>query len=155
MAIETARDFDDPSVLQVLVFLRNRIGELRELLRVVESTGARIFALAITDSADFAIVRIVVDRFEAVRLALVAEGVAVSESRVLAVVLPEAGGLLAVCRVLIQAEINIHYAYPMFGGLHDRPAAILHADNLHLAAEALRHGGVTLLDDSDLGCRGG
>ena len=55
----TARGRDWPSVRQFNVFLENRLGALLEVVRHFETTDIRIVSLTIVDSADCAIVRIV------------------------------------------------------------------------------------------------
>ena len=60
--METARDFEDPSVTQLAVFLQNRVGQLRELLKTLDQAGVSVLALSVADSADFATVRLIVDR---------------------------------------------------------------------------------------------
>src|SRR5436305_154343 len=55
----TARARDWPSVRQFNVFLENRLGALLEVVRHFETTDIRIVPLTIIDSADCAIIRIV------------------------------------------------------------------------------------------------
>ncbi len=149
--METARDFEDPSVTQLAVFLQNRVGQLRELLKTLDQAGVSVLALSVADSADFATVRLIVDRQDEARRALTADGYAVAESTALAVVLPPGrSSLLAMCRALIQAEINIHYVYPMFLAGDGGGVAVVHVDGSSTAAEALRRHGFRLMDEQDL-----
>src|SRR5216683_2297099 len=55
----TARGRDWPSVRQFNVFLENRVGALLQVVRLFETTDIRIVALTVVDSADCAIIRIV------------------------------------------------------------------------------------------------
>jgi hypothetical protein len=105
--METARDFEDPSVTQLAVFLQNRVGQLRELLKTLDQAGVSVLALSVADSADFATVRLIVDRQDEARRALTADGYAVAESTALAVVLPPGrSSLLAMCRALILSHVS-------------------------------------------------
>src|SRR6476619_8266207 len=56
---DTARGRDWPSVRQFNVFLENRIGALMDLVRRFEVTDVRIVSLTVVDSADCAIIRMV------------------------------------------------------------------------------------------------
>jgi len=56
---DTARGRDWPSVRQYNVFLENRIGALMDLVRRFEVTDVRIVSLTVVDSADCAIIRMV------------------------------------------------------------------------------------------------
>jgi hypothetical protein len=127
------------------------VGELREVLRKLAAAQVTVHALSIDESVDYAVLRLVVDKVEASKQALKAAGFAVSESTLLAVELPDDhAGLLGVCQALITAEINIHYAYPMFTRPHGKGVVVLHVDGFSTAAEVLKKSGLTLLDERDL-----
>src|SRR4051794_1344480 len=55
----TARGRDWPSVRQFNVFLENRLGALMDLVRRFETTDVRIVSLTVVESADCAIIRMV------------------------------------------------------------------------------------------------
>ena len=55
----TARGRDWPSVRQFNVFVANRLGGLANVIRRFETTDIRIVSLTIVDSADCAIIRLV------------------------------------------------------------------------------------------------
>src|SRR5947208_3314005 len=55
----TARGRDWPSVRQFNVFLENRVGALLDLVRRFETTKVRIISISIIDTADCAIIRLV------------------------------------------------------------------------------------------------
>ena len=58
--------------------------------------------------------------------------------------------LVEICKALLQAEINIHYAYPMMIHPHGRAAIALHVDNHEAAVETLRRIDFQVLTESDL-----
>ena len=55
----------------------------------------------------------------------------------------------ALCSVLLSAEINIHYAYPLLTAPHG-PAIALYCDDSTLAAQLLIRKGFNLIGESDL-----
>src|SRR5476649_1215768 len=55
----TARGRDWPSVRQFNVFLANRLGAMLDVVRRFESTDVRIVSLTVVESADCAIIRMV------------------------------------------------------------------------------------------------
>src|SRR5512134_1450069 len=121
MALPTERAYDEQSVTQLAVFLSNRVGELRDVLKKLGTAQVVVHALSIDESVDYAVCRLVVDKVETSKQALRGSGFAVSESTVLAVDLPNGeAALLSICQALITAEINIHYAYPMFTRPHGK-----------------------------------
>ncbi len=149
--LQTQRRYDEPAIPQLAVFLDNRVGKLREVLRHLTAEDLLVHAISVVDSADHAIVRLVVDRAEAAYDALREAKFPVVISELLAVEVPnERHGLRMICRALLQAEINIHYAYPMLTRPHGFGVLLVHSDNLHTAAEILDDSGFTLLATADL-----
>ncbi len=149
--MRTERGYQDPCVRQLGIFLQNQVGELADVLRHLAKDSISVKAITVTDSVDFAVVRLIVDRVDQARKTLTRAGFALRESRILAVVLPESrNGLLETCRVLIRAEINIHYVYPMMNRPQGREAVIIHTDDFDTACEVLRKGGFHLIDEADL-----
>ena len=60
----TARGRDWPSVRQFNVFLSNRLGALLDLLRRFEQTDVRVVSLAVIETSDCAIIRLVPSDYE-------------------------------------------------------------------------------------------
>jgi hypothetical protein len=151
MGLPTEKAYDEQSVTQLAVFLSNRVGELREVLRKLGAAQVAVHALSIDESVDYAVLRLIVDKNEAAKQALKGAGFAVSESTLLAVELPDdLTGLLSVCQALISAEINIHYAYPRLTRPHGKGVVVMHVDGFPTAADVLKKAGMTLLDERDL-----
>src|SRR5688500_16775919 len=103
---DTARGRDWPSVRQFNVFLENRLGALMDLVRRFESTDIRIVSLTVVDSADCAIVRLVLSDPERAREVFEQAELPVTESDLLVVKLPDVRQPLAhICKALLSAEI--------------------------------------------------
>src|SRR5436189_5900106 len=84
-----ARGRDWPSVRQFNVFLENRIGALMDVVRRFEVTDIRIVSLTVVDSADCAIIRMVLSDPERA-LEIFDQGkMMVTESDLLVVKLPD------------------------------------------------------------------
>src|SRR5438477_11655039 len=86
----TARGRDWPSVRQFNVFVENRIGGLMNVVRRFETSDNRIISLAVVDSADCAIIRIVAADPERAFEAFQQAKLPFTESNLLAVQLPDA-----------------------------------------------------------------
>jgi len=152
----TARGRDWPSVRQFNVFLANRLGALLNLVRRFETTDNHIIALTVIDSADCAIVRMVLSDPERAYEIFEQGKLPFAESDLLVVTLPEgAQPLLQICKALLQAEISIHYAYPLMIGHGGRSALALHVEDIDTAAAHLQEKGFTLLSENDLNDDGG
>jgi hypothetical protein len=151
IGFSTAHGRDWPSVRQFNVFIANRVGGLLDIVRRFETTDNRIVSLTIVDSADCAIIRIVLSNPERAREVFERAGLPVTESDLLVVQLPEgAQPLLQICKALLMAEINIHYAYPLLVGPHGRAALALHVEDHETAVATLSRQGFVLFTENDL-----
>jgi hypothetical protein len=147
----TARGRDWPSVRQYNVFVENRVGNLLSVVRRFESTDIRIVSLTVVDSADCAIIRMVLSDPERAREIFQLAGLPITESDLLVVELPPGDQpLVQICKALLGAEISIHYAYPLMVGPHGRAALALHVEDHETAASTLSRLGFNLLTEKDL-----
>jgi len=143
--------YERTTLRQFNVFLENRVGRLSHLLGALEEGGQSVNAISIEQSADAALVRLLCADPLVGRRCLLDAGFSFSESDVLAVKLQNdiEFPLIRICRALLSAEINIHYAYPMMR-CRLGPAIILYLDDRTLAAQILIRKGFVLVGESDL-----
>lgn len=147
----TMRGRDYPSIRQFTVFLENRVGQLLEVVRRFEGSQVRIVALTISDSTECALVRFLLSDPEAGREVLERAGLAIVESDLIGVELPDSPQpLLQVCTALLQAEVNITQVYPLLARPHGRPAVALMVDNIEMALETLAAKGFSPINEDDL-----
>jgi hypothetical protein len=147
----TSRGRDWPSVRQFSVFLENRVGMMMELVRKFETTNNRILAITVLDSADCAIIRIVLSDPERARETFELAKLPFLEGDLLVVELPEGQHPLAmICKALLAAEINIHYAYPVMLNPKGHPALAIHVDDHETAVATLQKQKFTILTEKDL-----
>src|SRR5947207_752141 len=147
----TARGRDWPSVRQYNVFVENRVGNLLGVVRRFEQTDIRIVSLTVVDSADCAIIRMVLSEPERAREIFELAGLPITESDLLVVELPEGDQpLVQICKALLGAEISIHYAYPLLVGPHGHSALALHVEDHETAVATLSRMGFTLFTEKDL-----
>jgi hypothetical protein len=151
VGFSTARGRDWPSVRQFNVFVENRLGNLLNVIRRFETSDNRIVSLTIVDSADCAIIRIVLSDPERAVEVFQQAGFQFAESDLLVVALPDGPQpVLQICKALLTAEINIHYAYPLLIDPHGRPALALHVEDHENAAQTLERMGFILFTENDL-----
>ncbi len=151
IGMSTIRGRNYPTIRQFTVFLENRVGQLLEVVRRFENSKVRIVALSIADSAECAFVRFLLSHPEQGREILERAGLALIESDLIGVELP--GGdqpLLRVCTALLQAEVNIIQAYPLFGRPNGRPAVALMVDNIEMGLDTLAAKNFTMITEGDL-----
>jgi len=148
---ETARGRDYPAIRQFTVFLENRVGQLLEVIRRFEGSRARIVALNILDSTECSIVRFVLSHPEQGREILERAGLAMIESDLVGIILPDdRQPLLRICTALLQAEVNLVQAYPLLFQPGGKSAVALMVDNIDLAIQTLKDRKITLISEEDL-----
>ena len=152
VGFSTARGRDWPSVRQFNVFVANRLGGLADVIRRFETTDIRIVSITVVDSADCAIIRLVLSDPERATELFQRARLPFTESDLLVVQLPEGEQpLLQICKALLTAEISIHYAYPLLVGPHGCAAVALHVEDHEMAANTLARQNFTLFTENDLG----
>ena len=110
----TMRGKNYPAIRQFTIFLENQVGKLLEVVRRFEGTRVRIVAVSISETAECALVRLLLSHPEQGREILERAGLAIIESDLIGVELPDQlQPLLEICTALLQAEVNIVQAYPL------------------------------------------
>ncbi|MBX9584763.1 MAG: acetolactate synthase [Gemmataceae bacterium] len=149
----TARGREWPSVRQFNVFLANRMGALLDLVRRFETTDVKLVALTVVENTDCAIIRVVPDNPERAYEILTAAKLPFTESDLLVVKLPDNDQpLVTICKAMLGAEIDIHYAYPLMIGVGPmgNTAVALHVEDHETAATTLSNLGFTIYTENDL-----
>ena len=148
---ETAEAQDSPTVIQLSVFLDERVGQLLRLTQLFERTRIHILGLMVVNLIDSAIVSLIVDDPDEATRILSDNRIPVKENEVLVVCVPHGKrGLLELWSAVLSAEINVHYTYALLGLSHGRPTIALHSENLSMTYEALVHRKCVVLSQADL-----
>lgn len=147
----TLRGRDYPAIRQFTVFLENRVGQLMEVVRRFEGSNVRIVALTISESTECALVRFLLSDPEQGREILERAGLAIVESDLIGVELPETPQpMLQLCTALLAAEVNIAQVYPLLTRPTGRPAVALMVDNIEMALDTLGAKGFHAINEQEL-----
>ena len=87
----TMRGRNYPAIRQFTIFLENRVGKLLEVVRRFDGSRVRIVAVSISETAECALVRLLLSFPEQGREILERAGLAIIESDLIGVDLPAAG----------------------------------------------------------------
>ncbi|MCE9607679.1 MAG: acetolactate synthase [Planctomycetia bacterium] len=140
-----------PAIRQFTVLLENRVGSLLQVIRRFEGTRVRIVALSIADAAECAFVRFLLSHPEQGREILERAGLAIIETDVIGVELPDdSQALLRICTALLQGEVNLIQAYPLLVRPHGRPSVAVMVDNIEMGQEILSKSGFPMIGEADL-----
>lgn len=137
---------------QLSVFIENKKGKLCEITSVLKDTGIDIRAISVFDSAEFGILRLVVDQPEEGAIALKEAGHVVKQSKVLAVdPSDKVGSLNDLFTLLSNNDINIEYVYSfVMPNNSGTPLIILKTDDEKRAIELLQESDATLLSEQTI-----
>lgn len=102
------------NVKQLSVFIENKAGRVTEISDVLGASDINIRGFSVSDTADYGIVRLVVDQPEQAEEVLKAAGFTVKVSDVICIDLPDRpGGLASILKVVSDAGVNIEYVYSL------------------------------------------
>jgi len=147
---ETTEGYEPPFNTQFSVFLPNKVGMLMQLVDIFDGRDLRLVALSVVDSADHAVVRMVTSSADMARKRLKSHAFAFAEADIIVVELGADQRIGMLCKTLLSAEINIHYAYPLMVRPHGAPTIALHTDDLVFAGQTLRRHHFTILGEAEL-----
>ncbi len=101
-------------VKQLSVFIANESGRVSEVTGILGESGVNIRGFSVSDTADYGILRLVVDKPEEAREMLTDAGFTVRMDDVICIDLPDRpGGLAEVLKVVSSAGVNIEYVYSL------------------------------------------
>lgn len=149
---DTARGTIAPKIIQLSVFLENRVGQLLKLTKQLEHYGVHICALSIVDTADSAIIRMVVDNVAGAKKAFSDQRLTAYESELVGVEVPihQGIGIASILGTLLRAEINVHYVYSLITRSNENPVVALHVDNHETAVKILKNHDLSLVGQDDI-----
>ena len=138
-------------VEQLAIFLENKSGRLAEITAILAENGIDIRALSVADTADFGILRLIVDQVEKAEEALKQKGFTVGKTQVVAVAVPDrVGGLASVLREVSAGGFNVEYMYAYANRGDGKAVMIFRFDIMDEAIARLQEKGFTLVSKSEI-----
>jgi hypothetical protein len=139
------------SVKQISVFLENKKGRLAEVTRTLSTEKINIRALSLADTADFGVLRIIVNDPEKCLDVLKSNGFVAQVTEVVAVeVEDKPGGLARVLEVLDRDNVNVEYMYAYVEKKSDNAIVICKIDDRERALQVLGKNGISTVNAQSL-----
>ncbi len=102
------------NVTQLSVFIENEAGRVSEVTDVLGKAGVNIRGFSVSDTADYGIIRLIVNDPDSGHAALEDAGFTVKKAEVICLNLPDQpGGLASVLKLVSEAGVNIEYVYSL------------------------------------------
>ena len=138
-------------VEQISVFLENKAGRLSEVTGILSEAGVNIRALALADTSDFGVLRLIVDDNAKAVSVLKENGFTVGRTEVVAAeVADKPGGLHNILKILRAEGINVEYMYAYVRHTGQDAVMIFRFDNISGAIEVLNKNDVAVIDGKRL-----
>ena len=134
---------------QISVFLENKAGRLAEVTAILAEANVNIRALALADTSDFGVLRLIVNDNAKAVAALKSQGFTVGKTDVAAVeVEDKPGGLHRILDILNKAGINVEYMYAFVTQGENNAIMIFRFDNIDEAFKLLEKNNVKVINGS-------
>ncbi|MFH1639593.1 MAG: amino acid-binding protein [Chloroflexota bacterium] len=126
-------------IKQVSVFVENQPGRLLTMLQALEKSGRNIRALSVSETAEFGIVRMILDDADSGMDALKRAGYTTRHDDVISAEIPDIpGGLMkSVAEPIAAAGINISYFYAFLEPSPGKARIVLKTDDLDKTEQVL------------------
>lgn len=148
---QTTEGFDGQRVRQFSVFLKNKVGALLDVVRMLNVHAVQVVALSVQDSTDSSIVRLVVSDPDLVESLFKDHEIAYGVSDMVVVEMREvATDLGKVLASLLSCEVNIYFSYPLMTRPNGRACLALHVEDHECAVSTLVGNGFRLLTQADI-----
>ena len=136
---------------QLSVFVENRPGHLIAPCRRLAEAGINIVALALAETQQYGILRLIVRDWQEAQAVLQAGGFRVTITEVLAVQVEDRpGGLVEVLEPISAAGLNVEYMYAFSTKSGDQAVLVFRFEAPDLALTTLQGSAVNFVDTVDL-----
>jgi hypothetical protein len=135
-------------IKQISVFLENSAGRLGEVSKILAQAKINIRAISIADTAEFGILRLIVDKKDEAVAALAKGGFTTRETLVAAVEVEDVPGSLARVMELFQkSNVNIEYLYASLLGETNKAVLIFKLEDTEKGMKIIKENGLSVLEN--------
>jgi len=138
-------------IVQLSVFLSNEKGRLFDVMDTMADAKINIRALSLAETADFGVLRMIVNDNDKAMDALKKNNIVVKTTEIIAVEVPDQpGGLAGVLAVFKQAGVNIEYMYAFVEKKGNNALMVFRVDNIDRGIEALTNKKIKILQGKEI-----
>ena len=134
-------------IKQISVFFENKPGRLGEVTKVLADAGINLRVISIADTADFGILRLIVNNHEKAAAALHDAGFTIRITNVAAVEIEDVPGSLArVMDIFKTANVNIEYLYASLEGKEGKAVVIFKLEDHEKGLRLIQQNGLSMVE---------
>jgi len=138
-------------VKQLSVFSVSKQRRLAKVAKIFAEEKINIRAHSVADTADFGILRMIVDQPDAACAFLKKAGFAVTITEVIAVKMPDSpGGLNDFLQILQECGVNLEYMYAFCGVAKGSAINVIRVDRMGEVLDLLLEKGMALLSEEEV-----
>lgn len=140
---------EDSIITQLSIFVNNEPGRLASIAKTLKECGVNMKVFNLAESAEFGILRAIVDDPDASYEKIKGKGIIVKKTQIIGIVIDDApGSLFEAADVCGRSGINIEYGYAYTG--KKVSAFFIRVDDPAKAVAELRKAGIRLVKGSDI-----
>jgi len=139
------------SLTQISAFIENKPGHLQKVLKILGDEKVNIITLTIAETADFGILRMIVDSSKKAYDVLRLNNITCSTTEVLALEIEDVPG--ALCEAIgtfAEHNLNIEYMYTFNEKRKNKSVMVFRFENFDVAQEAVKEAGYTILNEKEI-----
>lgn len=138
-------------IRQISVFLQNRVGSLMALIKLLQEHSIEVLGISMQDTTEMTLVRLILSDPEGAAMLFIEKGIPHADCFIIVVELSESDRRLTEClSVLLAAELNIEFCYPLLVRPGMFPLFALHCDDVEMGGDVLGRAGFKVLCQGDL-----
>ena len=142
------------NIHHISVFLENRAGQLAEITALLAKEHVDIRAISIAETADYGLVRMIVDDSYKASSILLEHGDILSMTPVWAVEVPDRpAGLSELLGVLAEAHVDVEYMYSLFTNKDGHAYMVLRVSDEPRFLSALGERKIKIMTKEELGLK--
>jgi len=136
---------------QVSVFAENKPGKISRVTEVLSRNNINIRAITISDSGDYGIIKLLLDKPLEGNECLKNEGITSTLKDIVAIIIDDSpGGLHKAASLLSSSNINVEDAYGFTIREKNQAVFVFQVENVPLTEKLLKEAGFTIISDKEL-----
>ncbi len=136
-------------IKQISIFLPNEPGSLAKLTKILKDNTINIRALTVSETVDYGILKIIVDKTEEYVKILEKENFLTALTDVFAIEIPDKPGTLhEIAKLLGDNNVNIEYLYSWI--IKNAAIIVLRVSDNKRAIELLQSKNIKIIEESDI-----